>query len=126
MSQTPHQRIGKWGEEAAARYLEKQGYEIIACNVRTAYGEIDLIARHPSGELVFVEVKTRTNTSFGYPEEAVDVRKRAHLVASAQAYLMEAPGDSDENWRIDVISVIGAPGKKDSEVHFEHFENIAS
>lgn len=126
MSPTPRQKIGKWGEDAAARYLERLGYEILARNVRTPYGEIDLVARQPSGELVFVEVKTRTNTSYGYPEEAVDSRKQAHLVSSAQAYLQGLPGPADESWRIDVIAVMGAPGEDDSDVRFEHFENIVS
>lgn len=124
MSQTPRQRIGRWGEAAAARYLEGRGYAILARNVRTSYGEIDLVARHAQGELVFVEVKTRTTTGFGYPEEAVDSRKLAHLVASAQAYILDCPGTPEEHWRIDVVSVQGRPGLPETEVRFEHFENI--
>lgn len=124
--QTPRQRVGKWGEEAAARFLEQRGYSILARNVHTQYGEIDLIARQLSGELVFVEVKTRTNSSFGYPEEAVDSRKLVHMVSSAQAYLLGLPGQVEESWRIDVISVMGSPGENDADIRFEHFENIAS
>lgn len=126
MPQTSRQRVGKWGEEAAARYLEQHGYVILARNVHTAYGEIDLIARQQCGELVFVEVKTRTNTSFGYPEEAVNSRKLVHMVSSAQAYLLGLPGQVEESWRIDVISVMGLPGENDADIRFEHFENIAS
>ena len=126
MPQTQRQRIGKWGEETAARYLEQHGYEILARNVRTAYGEIDLIARQAGGELVFVEVKTRTNIGFGYPEEAVDSRKLAHMVSSAQAYLIDCPFHSEEHWRIDVVSVMGVPGENEADVRFEHFENISS
>lgn len=126
MVQTPRQRVGKWGEEAAARFLEQRGYSILARNVHTQYGEIDLIARQLSGELVFVEVKTRTNSSFGYPEEAVDSRKLVHMVSSAQAYLLGLPGQVEESWRIDVISVMGSPGENDADIRFEHFENIAS
>lgn len=126
MAQTPRQRVGKWGESAAARYLEKQGYTILACNVRTPYGEIDLIARHGSGEMVFVEVKTRSGTGFGYPEEAVDSRKLAHLVSSAQAIMLDWQDQAVEHWRIDVVSVMGRPGERDEQIRFEHFENIAS
>jgi putative endonuclease len=126
LAQTPRQRTGKWGEAAAARYLEQRGYAILARNVRTAYGEIDLVARHAQGELVFVEVKTRSTTGFGYPEEAVDSRKLAHMVASAQAYILDCPGAPEEHWRIDAISVQGRPGIPDTEVCFVHFENIAA
>jgi putative endonuclease len=138
LAQTPRQRIGQWGESAAAQYLEQHGYVILARNVRTAYGEIDLVARHEQGDLVFVEVKTRTSTGFGYPEEAVDSRKLTHLMSSAQAYMLDhsvkpnlltKPGSIEqveEHWRIDVIAVLGRPGDKDADVHFEHFENIAS
>jgi putative endonuclease len=123
---TRQQRVGQWGEAAAARYLMRQGFEIVARNARTSYGEIDLIARHPQGELVFVEVKTRTSDSFGYPEEAVNARKLEHLVSSAQAYLLKYPQFNEINWRIDVVAVQGRPGGKDEDVQFEHFENIAT
>jgi putative endonuclease len=52
-----NQKIGRWGEEIAAVYLEKKGYDLINRNVRTPYGEIDLIARQ-RGRVIFVEVKT--------------------------------------------------------------------
>lgn len=126
MSQNRRQRIGKWGESVAAYYLESCGYQVIARNVRTAYGEVDLVARQQTGEMVFVEVKTRTNERFGYPEEAVDERKLAHMVSSAQAYMLERPVEAEQGWRIDVISIRGRPGGKFEDVHIEHFENIAT
>ncbi len=126
MPQSRQQRVGKWGETVAADFLERRGYQVLARNVRTAYGEIDLIARHETGGLVFVEVKTRTNSRFGYPEEAVDARKLGHLVSSAQAYMNERPQEADQGWRIDVIAVQGRPGDNIEEVSFVHFENIAT
>ncbi len=124
MSQTRRQKVGQWGESAAAQYLERRGYTVLARNARTAYGEIDLVVRASGGDLVFVEVKTRTNTGFGFPEEAVDARKLQHLISSAQAYLLNLPGLVEEHWQIDVVAVLGRPG--DDDVHFEHFENITS
>ncbi|MEW5941133.1 MAG: YraN family protein, partial [Chloroflexota bacterium] len=56
----PQQRVGRWGEQAAAEYLEKRGYLILARNFRTKHGEIDLIARQDN-ILVFVEVKARSS-----------------------------------------------------------------
>ena len=104
---TARQTLGKWGEDQAADFLMKRGYSIMGRNVRTPYGEIDLVARHmtANGEvIVFVEVKTRRSTAFGYPEEAVTRQKKEHLLSSAQAYLMEHP-ELAGDWRIDVIAI---------------------
>ena len=126
MPETHRQRIGRWGEATAAEYLSKRGYAILARNVHTRYGEIDLLARAPEGMLVFVEVKTRTSRSFGYPEEAVDARKLGHLVSSAEAYLQEHPDLDFQGWRIDVIAIEGRPGEELDRVGIEHFENISA
>ena len=115
------QAFGKWGEQRAAAYLAERGYQILEHNVRTPYGEIDLIARQQS-ILVFVEVKARHTTRFGYPEESVGVRKQAHLMESAAAYLLAHP-EFGENWRIDVIAILDRPG---AETEILHFENAVS
>jgi putative endonuclease len=95
--------IGNRGEEAAAAHLAQLGYEILARNIRTPYGELDLIARR-EGATVFVEVKTRRSRTHGLPEEAVTLRKRNHLLASAQYYVQQR-ALSDSPWRIDVAAV---------------------
>jgi putative endonuclease len=125
MAQTGRQKTGRWGEDSAAAYLEQRGYSIVARNVRTPYGELDLIASHPQAGLVFVEVKTRTNLSFGFPEEGVDARKLEHVFRAADAYLHEHPDLFGQEWRIDVIAIYGKPGGKEADVQFEHFENIS-
>jgi putative endonuclease len=115
---THNQAIGNWGEALAADYLRQCGYSILGRNARTPYGEIDLVARQelessesahaaaPIGACVtvFVEVKTRSSSAFGLPEESITPRKKAHLLASAQAYLQAHP-DLDGDWRVDVISI---------------------
>jgi len=116
------QELGRWGEAHAANYLQQQGYTVIARNVRTPYGEIDLIVQQVSeGETiaVFVEVKTRTSKTFGYPEEAITPRKRLNLVSAAQHYLQEHP-DMDMNWRIDVIAIERYPERSPIINHFEN------
>lgn len=70
---THNQRVGKWGEKAAASYLNTHGYEIVKINVRTPYGEIDLIAKKDD-LMIFVEVKARTSKNYGPPEVAVTPR----------------------------------------------------
>ena len=126
------QEIGRWGETHAADYLVDQGYTIVGRNERTPYGEIDLVAlmvSDPTAEpsqsqevLLFVEVKTRTSRTFGYPEEAVTPRKQINMISAAQHYLQEHP-DLDLDWRIDVISIERYP---DRAPIIHHFENALS
>ena len=113
-----NQRIGRWGEQVAADYLTACGYEMLGRNLRTPYGEIDLVAR--KGTLtIFVEVKARTSRSLGPPEIAVGPRKQAHMQASAQHY---AQHNLLDHWRIDVIAVEKIAG----QAKITHFENALS
>src|SRR5512138_2279531 len=110
-----NQRIGKWGEEAAAAYLTERGYEIVARNARTPYGEIDIVARQ--GEFaIFVEVKARTSNRMGLPEESVTPRKQAHMVACAENYATENEIDQRQT---DFIDVEGQKGCQPVITHFE-------
>ncbi len=103
-----NQRIGAWGETVAAAHLQAQGLEVLAHNVRTPYGELDLVAREGQ-TLVFVEVKARSNVRLGYPEEGVGAAKQQHLLAAIEAYLLDQPWAGD--WRVDVVAVVGRPGE---------------
>ena len=78
--------LGREGEDRAAQFLKKQGYKILERNYSTPQGEIDLIALH-RGEVVFVEVKTRTNDAYGAPELAVNPRKQQRMVKAALGYI---------------------------------------
>jgi putative endonuclease len=113
------QSLGRWGEKLAASHLAKQNYTILEMNTRTPYGEIDLIASK-DGMIVFVEVKTRTSTIFGLPEEAINQRKQAHILSSAQYYIQEHP-DIEVSWRIDVIAIQRFGGSRPPLI--THFEN---
>lgn len=111
-----NQRIGKWGEQAAAEFLLQRGYVIVAQNFRTPYGEIDVIARQ--GDItIFVEVKTRTTNTMGLPEESITPRKRQHMISAAEYYAAESKID---HWQIDVISIEGKPGSTPKITHFEN------
>lgn len=83
----PHARgRGKVGETAAARYLESQGFEIVARNAVTKVGEIDLVARE--GEtLCFVEIKARSSDRYGPAIGAVNAPKQRRLARAAAMYL---------------------------------------
>jgi putative endonuclease len=130
---TSKQALGRWGEARAAEYLIARGYAILERNARTPYGEIDLVARldgsrssdprKPAPTTVFVEVKTRSSKTFGFPEESVTPRKQAHLLAAAQSYIQEHP-QLEGDWRIDVIAIQRYPSKTQPTI--THFENAVN
>ena len=111
-----NQSVGHWGEETATAYLCQRGYEIIARNARTPYGEIDIIAQQ--GDITtFIEVKTLTSSRNFFPEHNITARKRDHMLACAQHYCAE---NAIDHWQIDVVAV---EGKQGSEPKITHFEN---
>lgn len=116
----PHarRRLGDWGETVALKFLLRKGDRLVARNVRTRFGEIDLVTRRGS-LTVFVEIKTRSSTAFGYPETGVNAAKQNKIIASAQAYLASHP-DLDGDWQIDVVSVLRSPGSPPQVIHFEN------
>lgn len=91
-------------------------------NVRTPYGEIDLIVKKDD-EIVFVEVKTRSTSSYGFPEASITANKQQHLIDAAEFYFAEKAMNLEE-WRIDVIAIRGFPGGPPPEII--HFENAIS
>ncbi len=114
--------LGKWGEKVASEYLVKTGYQVLDRNVRTEYGEIDLIAEQGC-VLVFVEVKTRQSSTYGYPEESITRLKIDHMIDSAEAYLQTIP-DYEGDWRIDVVAV--EINELDNQPVITHFPNAVS
>ncbi len=114
------QRFGKIGEQLALKFLKDKDYAILETNFRKRSGEIDIIARAPGGELVFCEVKTRHDSDFGYPEEAVDSRKIRKILLTAQMWLTMKKAET-ENYRIDVIAIEIKGGKP----HITHLENVS-
>jgi putative endonuclease len=108
--------VGQLGEALAARYLERRGFEILARNLRSRLGEIDLIARE-GRTLVFVEVKARRGRGGDPPQAAVDGRKQARLARLAVAYLARERA-SDRACRFDVVAVTLEAG---DAARIEHF-----
>ena len=99
-----NQEIGRRGENAAARYLEMFGYDILERNWRCPAGEVDIIARDADA-VVFVEVKTRTNLMKGLPSEAVDEEKRSRYEKIAGWYLRDYEF-VDVPVRFDVVALL--------------------
>ena len=110
-----HNELGKAGEDAAVRYLEDNGYLIRHRNWRKGHFELDIVAAKDK-ELVIVEVKTRSNTEFAQPEDAVDLPKIKRTVRAADTYMKLFQVDIPV--RFDIITVVG---EKDN-FSIEHME----
>ena len=96
--------LGRRGEDAAARFLDRRGYDIIERNWTCVAGEADIIAR--DGEfVVFVEVKTRSSCEKGLPSEAVDAAKRERYERIAALYLQDFDV-VDVPIRFDIVSIV--------------------
>ena len=94
---------GRLGEEIALKYIISKGGTRVEKNYRTKMGEIDLIARM-NGELVFVEVKSRSNINYGYPCEAVNYKKKRKITNVAKYYILDNSLE-DISVRFDVIEI---------------------
>jgi putative endonuclease len=94
--------IGKKGEQLAAEFLIKQGFEIVVRNYRYKHAEIDLIIKRDDW-LIFVEVKARSSNDFGEPEEFVDARKVNKIFEAAEEYIYST--DWHGHIRFDIVSV---------------------
>ncbi len=112
--------LGKGGEEMAAAFLKEKGYKILETNFRKRVGEVDIVAMDGQKQYVFVEVKTRRNPHFGYPEEAVNPRKLRKMLVTGQLWLALHKINT-ENYRLDVIAIEMEHG----DAHITHFENLS-
>jgi len=116
-------KVGRKGETLAAEYLTHKGYRILERNYRFQRAEVDLVCFQPGanykdgGELVFVEVKTRTSHVFGTPEDAVDKSKQKNLKRAAKSYLYEHRMEG-ALCRFDVVAI----SMTKNQVYFHHIE----
>jgi putative endonuclease len=99
----PKKELGAKGEGIAVRFLKDRGYKIVERNYRIRLGEIDIIAEQ-GGDLVFIEVKTRTGLSYGTPFESVTMQKQKQLSKVALEYLSKQD-DHNRAARFDVIGI---------------------
>ena len=99
-----HNQLGALGEEVAAHYLSQLEYRLLERNWRTGHLEVDIIAEY-YGEIVFVEVKTRSYEAEYTALEAVDRAKKKHLVRAAHDYMHLH--HLDAACRFDIITVVG-------------------
>ncbi len=110
-----HNELGKRGEELAVALLQRKGYTILERNYHFQKAEVDVIARK-DGLLIAVEVKARSSTDFGNPQDFIKKRKIARLVSAVDHYVVSR--DLDVEVRFDIIAVV----KKGEDFEVEHLE----
>ncbi len=115
MKKTSQQQTGQRGEDVALNYLNREGFVLVERNFRYRRAEVDLIVQ--KGQLlVFVEVKTRRNTNFGFPESFVSPQQVKLIVATADYYIRK------QKWegmiRFDIVAITLMPDLK-----VKHFED---
>ena len=120
MSGQESRLLGRWGEALAAEHLRRAGYQILAANWRSRFGEIDLIAADQN-YLCFVEVKLRKSAAFGGAGEFVDRHKQDKLRLTAELYLSQHPTRLQP--RFDVIEVYAPQGTDTKAPRVRHIEN---
>lgn len=98
-----NQYTGARGEQIAADYLRRKGYDIMAVNWRWQRYEVDVVARKDN-QLVLIEVKTRTSARYGMPEESVSEKKQQQLGEAAEVLIQQLQHQGEI--RFDIISVL--------------------
>lgn len=112
-----HHELGKLGETIATDYLMQKGFQILEKNWRSGRAEIDIITLFKN-MIVFVEVKTRSYTQFGFPEQSVNSSKQKLMVKAAGDYLYQK--NIDLELRFDILSLIK---NADNTFEITHFED---
>lgn len=112
--------IGDRGEDLAASHLEEVGYRVLERNYHFERNEVDLVCLDPEqgGEIVFVEVKTRSGMDYGAPEASITEEKKQSLIEVARAYLHERQLEGAPA-RFDVVTVV----LTDEGPEISHYEN---
>lgn len=117
----PPSNVGRLGESIAVSFLTRKNFRILTRNFRARYGEIDIVALD-GNTLVFVEVKTRSSTTYGSPKSAVGITKIREIIRTGQYYVLEHPG-SPNAMRIDVVSIMLNPLTHKTE-SLEYIRNV--
>lgn len=125
MAQTPHaEQTGKQGESIALQYLLKKGYKLIQRNFDAVRGEIDLVmADNRQKQIVFVEVKTRTNEKYGSIYESITKSKFQKILHASEEWFYKKMQHRQQfpDFRVDAILITL---KKDKAPLIEHLKNI--
>jgi len=111
-------RLGRWGERRSERFLRGKGLRTLARNYSCRSGELDLVMVDLDGTLVFVEVRSRADESFGPAEDTITPAKRRRLIRAAR-YFLAAHQIEDRPLRFDIVTVILAASGRPQVRHYE-------
>jgi len=104
-------RLGRWAERRCERFLRRKGFRTLARNYTCKLGELDLVMAEPDGTLVFVEVRSRADETFGSPEATITSAKRRRVIRAARHFLGTHQIEG-RPLRFDVVTlVLGASGR---------------
>ncbi|MBR1673246.1 MAG: YraN family protein [Fretibacterium sp.] len=125
MAHTEAWELGRRAEDYAARRVASLGWKLLGRNIRSRYGELDIVAMDgPAEELVVVEVRCRTASEVQSPLDSVGPRKLHALVRAGQAFV-EKTGWTGF-WRIDLIGFTAAPNAPEETWQMEHIRDITT
>ena len=114
---------GRWGEQQAARYLQKKGYSITAMNYTCRFGEIDIVAENRD-YIVFAEVKLRKSSDVVRPLEYVTPAKQRRIIQTAEIYLMQH--ETEKQPRFDILEITAREGIFTKRISVNHLEDAFS
>ena len=97
--------LGRWGEKRCQRFLKRKGLKTLTRNFSCKTGEIDLIMVAPDSTIVFVEVRTKADETFGSAESSITFAKKTRLIRTAR-YFLATHNIEDRPFRFDVVAIV--------------------
>ncbi|MGD9109578.1 MAG: YraN family protein [Phycisphaerales bacterium] len=116
---TDRKALGRWGEKRCEKYLKSKGFKTLARNYSCKVGELDLVMADGDGTIVFVEVKTRADESFG-PTEDVITRPKKERMAKSARYFLTTHKIENRPCRFDFVTVVLGENGKETIQHYEN------
>lgn len=112
-------RLGRWGEKRCERFLKRKGLKTLTRNFACKTGELDLVMVAHDGTIAFVEVRTRSDESFGPPESSITHTKKSRLLRTAR-YFLATNNIENRPFRFDIVTIVlGQAGRP----KLEHYKN---
>jgi len=111
--------LGKWGEKRCEKFLKRKGLKKLANNFSCKTGEIDLIMVDTDSSIVFVEVRTKSDESFGTPEQSITHPKKVKLLRTAR-YFLTIHNIENRPFRFDVVAIVLNPAGRPQIRHYEN------
>ena len=111
--------LGQWGEKRCERFLKSKGLRTLTRNFSCESGELDLIMVDSDGSIVFVEVRTKADETFGPPEASITQPKRAKLLRTAR-YFLATHNIEDRPFRFDVVAIVLGQTRRPQIRHYKN------